>query len=140
MAAVRELEEETGIKGPTMEYWGTDKQFNCDIYLYQLETEWKLKIPWNEPNLKKIMNGDYSSWRNIKLWLGRRNALIAIISILAILLTPLKRRKWHKFLILEEIRQYENENRMNKKKYLPVGIVITNTQKHKDTIAKGLCD
>ena len=25
MAAVRELEEETGIKGPTIEYWGTDK-------------------------------------------------------------------------------------------------------------------
>src|ERR1044072_6695436 len=39
MAAVRELEEETGIKGPIMEYWGTDKQFNCDIYLYQLEAE-----------------------------------------------------------------------------------------------------
>src|ERR1043165_8719946 len=39
MAAVRELEEEIGIKGSTMEYWGTDKQFNCDIYLYQLEAE-----------------------------------------------------------------------------------------------------
>src|ERR1043165_6941566 len=39
MAAIRELEEETGIKGPTIEYWGVDKQFNYDIYLYQLEEE-----------------------------------------------------------------------------------------------------
>src|ERR1044072_6784400 len=37
MAAVRELEEETGIKRPTMEFCGTDKQFNCDIYLYKLK-------------------------------------------------------------------------------------------------------
>src|ERR1044072_5836984 len=39
MTAIRELEEETEIKGPTMKYWGVDKQFNCDIYLYQLEEE-----------------------------------------------------------------------------------------------------
>ena len=39
MAAVRELEEEASIKGPTMEFWGTDKQFNCDIYLYKLEPQ-----------------------------------------------------------------------------------------------------
>ena len=39
MAAVRELEEETSIKGPIMELWGTDKQFNCDIYLYELEPQ-----------------------------------------------------------------------------------------------------
>ena len=37
MAAIRELEEETNIKGPTIEYQGIDKQFNCDIYLYQLK-------------------------------------------------------------------------------------------------------
>src|ERR1044072_9437522 len=39
MTAARELEEETGIKGPAMEFWGTDKQFNCDIYLYKLEPQ-----------------------------------------------------------------------------------------------------
>ena len=39
MAAIRELEEETSIKGPTMEFWETDKQFNCDIYLYKLEPQ-----------------------------------------------------------------------------------------------------
>src|ERR1044071_5628865 len=39
MAAVRELKEETGIKGPTMEFWEMDKQFNCDIYLYELDLQ-----------------------------------------------------------------------------------------------------
>ena len=39
MAAVRELEEETEIKGLTIEYWDVNKQFNCDIYLYPLEEE-----------------------------------------------------------------------------------------------------
>ena len=37
MAAVRELEEETRIKGLIMEYWKMDKQFNCNIYLYRLK-------------------------------------------------------------------------------------------------------
>ena len=50
MAAVRELEEETGIKGPTMEYQGTDKQFNCDIYLYQLEEEDTMEQMESEKN------------------------------------------------------------------------------------------
>ena len=39
MIVIKKLEEETEIKGPTIEYWGTDKQFNCNIYLYQLEAE-----------------------------------------------------------------------------------------------------
>ena len=39
MAAVRELVEETSIKGSTMEFWEMDKQFNCDIYLYKLEPQ-----------------------------------------------------------------------------------------------------
>ena len=39
MIAIKKLEEETEIKGLIMKYLGTNKQFNCNIYLYQLETE-----------------------------------------------------------------------------------------------------
>src|ERR1043165_481418 len=39
IAAVRKLEKEMGIKGPIMEFWETDKQFNCDLYLYELELQ-----------------------------------------------------------------------------------------------------
>jgi len=58
MAAIKELEEETNIKGPTMEYWGVDKQFNCDIYLYQLEE--KDVMERMEP-----VNRNFTLWRNI---------------------------------------------------------------------------
>jgi len=43
MIVVKELEEKTGIKGSTIGYWGIDKQFNYNIYLYQLEMEDKME-------------------------------------------------------------------------------------------------
>ena len=50
MVAVRELEEETSIKGSTIKYWNVDKQFNCDIYLYQLEKEDVMERTESEKN------------------------------------------------------------------------------------------
>ena len=94
MATIRELEEEIGIKGPTMEFWKTDKQFNCDIYLYELEgqeiiermeleknSEWrfytleewkKFKIFTNYAVLKTLMNHENLSGRRYR-WMEKLN-------------------------------------------------------------------